>query len=77
MPWTITADSSYNFNKKQNRGCDFYVLPLLRVFPPAPIGYGKKWTVHFGWLVWTVIIHFLERNPPPPPFDESFWPSSR
>ena len=63
MRWSqITAESSYNFNKKENRGCDFYVLPLFRVFPPRPKGYGKNWTVHVGWIVWTIVIHFRQNK---------------
>jgi hypothetical protein len=56
---TVSYDFDNNFNKRALRGCDFDVLPFLRVFPPAPIGWArKKLTLHMGWLAWTLILHF-------------------
>jgi hypothetical protein len=60
-------ESHHNFNKRQLRGCNIEVLPMLRVFPPQRPrrkwgdGYGRGWTIHFGWLFWTVIVHSQAR----------------
>jgi hypothetical protein len=44
------------------RGRYISVLPFLSVFPPARFGgHGENWTVHFGWLAWTLGAHFYPR----------------
>ena len=49
------VDASYNFNTRDLRGGDIWVLPCLRLFPPMK---GRRgWTIHFGWLFWTVGLH--------------------
>ena len=56
----IVAEASYNFNRRALRGANFEVLPFISVFPPPSWGgYPTKrgWTIHFGWLWWTVIMH--------------------
>lgn len=59
----FTIDSHHNFNKKELRGCNFEVLPFIRLFPPKKMkGYGRGWTIHFGWAFWTVIIHQFDRR---------------
>jgi hypothetical protein len=63
-------DAHHNFAKRDLRGCNIEVLPFIRAFPPQRRrrwgfdGYGKGWTVHFGWLFWTVIIHFYPEERP-------------
>ena len=59
------AEASYNFDKRGLRGCNLEVLPFLRVFPPSPTGWTRSWTVHFGWLWWTVGVHWHEKNEVP------------
>ena len=56
----FTFEATYNFNKRGLRGAAFNVLPFLRLFPPAGWGgYSSTigWTMHFGWLWWTCIVH--------------------
>jgi hypothetical protein len=66
-------EAHHNFNKRDLRGCNIEVLPFVRVFPPQRArrhannftrsldGYGRGWTIHFGWLYWTVIVHSRQR----------------
>ena len=54
-------EPAYNFNTRQLRGCNVEVFPFLRVFPPYAnrgVVYRRKWILHFGWLLWTVIVYF-------------------
>lgn len=62
----LTFEASYNFNRAGLRGADFNVLPFLRLFPPQRFGgypSVRGWTVHFGWLWWTVIVHQYREAP--------------
>lgn len=56
----FTVDASYNFDRSGLRGANIDVLPFLRIFPPPEHGGypgTRGWTVHFGWLFWTVVVH--------------------
>lgn len=46
-----------HFAKGELRGCNIEILPFLRLFPSRKYrGYHEGWTIHFGWLFWTVMI---------------------
>lgn len=53
----VRLETVYNFNARDLRGCNFEVLPFLRVFPPGKKNYRRQgWIFHFGWLYWTVMV---------------------
>ncbi len=55
-PIQIYVDNNFNFSR--GGGGYIMLLPFVNVFPPIK-HHRSKWTIHFGWLIFTVVIHFF------------------
>lgn len=68
-----------NFNTRGLRGNNFELLPFVRLFLPYPTtsftderGQRRRrtdgrWTLHVGWLAWTLGVHFDTKQVAPSP----------
>ena len=54
-----TVDARHTWAQQGAGGCKIDMIPFVTLFPPLKSPYRRdKWTIHFGWLYWTVVVHF-------------------